>query len=907
MIGAVISHYRILEKLGGGGMGVVYKAEDTKLHRFVALKFLPEQLSADHQALERFRREARAASALNHPNICTIHEIGEHDGQHFIVMELLEGQTLRHVIEGKPLKIDTLLDLAIQVADALDAAHSKGIIHRDIKPANIFVTQRGQAKILDFGLAKLSPVAAVHDICDRRAAGEPQAGADRPPLQETPTGSIDPAHLTSPGVAMGTVAYMSPEQARGEELDVRTDLFSFGAVLHEMAARSQAFSGNTSAMIFHAILGEAPRLVRDLNPESPAELERIIAKALQKDREERYQTAADLRADLKHLKRDTTSGRSAAVAIVGAGASGSRVVEGSAQDVHSTVAPKAEASTRMSRRMWVAIAVVAVVLIAGLAYLLRPSVAPPRVLGSVQITRDGRPKVSWNGLQNVDTDGSRIYFEEAVAGGWGIGQVSEVGGETRLVQTPFPNAALLGITPDRSELLVQSIVANEQEAPLWAVPVVGGASRRLGETFAHDGTWSPDGQQLIYANGANLYVAKSDGSDPRKLMSVPGGVPVYPRFSPDGRVLRFTRIDSATGAFSLWEASAEGTRLRPLLSGWQNEGSNCCGRWTPDGKNFVFEARTGANNSIWSIRERLGLFEKPSREPFQLTSGPLDFFMPLPSVDGKKLFVVGVEQRGELQRYDAKQKELRPYLSGLSADQLDFSRDGQWVTYVLYPEGSLWRGRLDGSERFQLTFPPLRANTPRWSPDGQRIAFTGTKAGQPTKVYLVSAQGGTPQELAPEARNEFDPNWSPDGSSVMFGRSPWVEMGTSNSTAIQVFDLRTHQLSSLPASEGMFSPRWSPDGRYVAALPGDSQRLMLFDFQTQKWTELAKTEVNSPQWSHDGQYIYFDNYPNPQEPVGDALAAQRSPTGTLGRPEGAWAPGRWSYGDFRSVERLGPR
>jgi serine/threonine protein kinase len=818
-----ISHYRGLEKIGDGGMGVVYKAEDRLLGRFVALKFLPDNFARDSAALERFRREARAASSLNHPNICTVYEIAEEDGRTFIAMEFLDGEALKYLIEKGPLPIDRVIQIAIDVVEALEAAHEKGIIHRDIKPANVFVTKRGNAKVLDFGLAKMLPV--------KELAGAPEFSRDRQQLTD------------GLGNALGTAAYMSPEQALGRPVDTRSDLFSFGILLYEMCTGISPFAGDSTGELLIAIVQQAPVTPVQWNPNVPVGLAQIINRCLEKDRELRYQHAGEICADLKRLQRnaaelfDSSDHQRKPSALTS-----SRTVESASHSGKSIVSQTEWAEPARRRRWLVPIAGLLIVPAALLVFLLTRPVPVPKVANYAQLTHDG----TWKNL--VATDGSRLFFRIGSNTFDRIAQVSISGGEPVGIPTGSGSIEPLDVSHDGAELLATDRSRTSDAGPLLSLPILGGSPRRLGALVAQDAAWSPDGQMLAYSAGSELFLAKNDETESRKLASVKGRI-YNPAWSPMGSKLRFTVIDEQTRRNSLWEVSDHGTNLRPLFPGWHNPPDECCGKWTANGKYFVFES----HGQIWALSEK-GTFLHPSTDkPIQLTSSPLGLFTPLPSKDGKKLFVVGRNNRGELERGESKSGRFAPFLSGISAEDVAFSNDGQWVAYVSYPEGILYRAKPDGSNKLQLSAPPLLAASPRWSPDGKQIAFYDYIIGKPSRLYLVLADGSNLHQLLPEdPQSQLIPDWSPDGDKIVFGGVP-----VDNNSTIRVLDLNTHQVSALPGSQGLFAPRWSPNGRYIVAMTTDLLGIVLFDFQTQKWSQLAKVRTAYLSWSRDGHYVYF--------------------------------------------------
>jgi Tol biopolymer transport system component/DNA-binding winged helix-turn-helix (wHTH) protein len=497
----------------------------------------------------------------------------------------------------------------------------------------------------------------------------------------------------------------------------------------------------------------------------------------------------------------------------------------------------------------VAVLVAAAVLgLVALAYLLRPSPPSPKVLQIVQLTDDRRPKPGF-----MVTDGPRLYFTEIIADHfWPVG-MSTAGGETVPIATPFQNAVVLDISADGSELLMQNVVQGQVEQALWAVPVLGGSPRRLSDLQASEAIWSPDGQKILYIkNDSHLYLAKSDGTDSRELAKVPGSSYDI-RWSPDGSRISVS-VDNEKSNM-LWEVSADGTNLHPVLPDWNFDQDSCNAHWTSDGKYLLFDSYQGGPDNIWAIPQKGSFFYKVSRRPVQLTTGPLNIGTPVPSKDGKRIFVISREQRPQLDRYDSKSGEWTPFLSGISAKMVDFSRDGKWVAYVTVPEGNLFRSKADGSQRLQLSFAPITAQFPRWSPDGRKIAFSAQAPGKPSKICLISAKGGNLEQLTQGEGSENQPTWSPDGNWLAFGSGAGVR-----NPVIHLLDLRTRQVSTLPGSEGYYAPEWSPEGRYLATQKGDEGDLMLFDFTTRRWQELRKAFVGTETWSRDGKYLYFSAF-----------------------------------------------
>ncbi len=476
-----------------------------------------------------------------------------------------------------------------------------------------------------------------------------------------------------------------------------------------------------------------------------------------------------------------------------------------------------------------------------------PSVANFRRLADVS---QARPN-------SVFTDGSRIYFTQQFPdGNTRIFQLPVKGGEATPLPVSLKRPEVLDVSRDGTELLIGNFEGKEGYS-FWIQPIAGGSPRRIGSVLGNDqSAFNPDGTGIIFGKEHDIYSVNRDGSAFRKLLATEG-FPLAFRFSPDAKVLRFSLFDNSNFTVKIMEVSPEGAGLHKLLDG-------CCGQWTPDGQLFIFQNQwlSSRHDDLWALPEKRGFrWRNRDDKPTQLTAGLLDFRSPLPGKDGKEIFAIGRSPRVEVVRYDTRSGEFVPYLNGLSAEGLAFSPDGQWVAYTTYPDGFLWRSRLDGSDRLQLTFPPLGSAFPHWSQDAKQIVFIAQPPGEAWNVYTVSSQGGTPQRMLPSQQGQMDANWSPDGNSLIFGGYQGPPGNSFQKRSIYTLDLTSRRVSTLPGSTGLYSPRWSPDGKYVAAITADSSyRLMLFDVATQKWTEAFGSRTGYETWSHDGKYIYFESF-----------------------------------------------
>jgi serine/threonine protein kinase len=833
--GRAFGHYRIQGQLGAGGMGVVYSAYDAVLERKVAIKVVSDRALADEAARNLLLHEARAASSLNHPNICTIHQVGDSDGEAYIVMELVEGQPLSCLLASGALSTDLVIRYGAQIADALAHAHQHGVIHRDPKSTNVLVTPDGRVKVLDFGLAL------------RLRDAE---------LQEAVSAKVP---LTESRMIVGTLPYLAPELLRGQPADARTDIWALGILLYEMASGTHPFHGGTAFELSSAILRDAPR---PLSTTVPPGLGAVILRCLGKSPGDRYQHASDVGADLHRFKLDADELRAG------------DLVEQTGAD------PGGNARTRsrsISVAAWAA-SIVAALLAAALIFRWLTPLPPPRVLRTTQLTHFGHAD-SWGPLMS---DGARIFYLARDADHWNLMQVPISGGESMPFPAPFRNTLIMDISPDNSEFLVSPFTARTGPFEIWTLPVVGGAPRRLGNLLG-GAAFSPDGRHIAYANADGIYICDRNGSDSRKLLK-PADIFWGLAWSPDGKSLRFTVEDRQTGYQSISEVSADGSNLHPLLPGWNPQPYECCGRWSSNGRYYFFLSMKGEPNgsgySVWARREKSNfpMWSKPS-VPVRLTVGSTEFHQLFPAKDGRQLLTLAGVDVSELLWPSPDKKQFFPMRQFPEIAGVNVSPKGDWLALIMRG-WLLWRSRPDGSERIQVAadFSGLTAY-PSWSPDETSIVFEGVRTGRPRNIYLAHRDGGATEELLPNDQVHKSPDWLPDGQSIVYFTPRAAEPGPQVDSGIFVLNLKTKTTTKLPGSDGLQEPRSAFGGRYLAALTEDQTKVMLFDFQTQKWAEIAgggKLFVHLES-TRDAKYIYFQDLLQPGEPLYRVRAGASKP------------------------------